>query len=87
MSRQETMAPDGRPHGDAELTDPSGSERASGDSEAPRLEPWLGVSLLAIVPMIVAFAIPKEFVLHAAAVSGVLFIIGLAMLVMQERNR
>jgi hypothetical protein len=43
--------------------------------------------LLAIVPMIIAFALPKGFVLHAAAISGMLFIIGLVMLVVQERNK
>lgn len=85
MSRQESTAPDGR--GDAELPEALGREGVSGESEAPRLEPWLGVSLLAIVPMIVAFAIPKEYVLHAAAVSGVVFIVGLVMMVLQERNR
>jgi hypothetical protein len=55
--------------------------------EAPRLEPWLGVSLLAIVPMLVAFVIPKEHVVFAAAISGILLVVGLAMLVVQERRR
>jgi hypothetical protein len=58
-----------------------------GDDDAPRLEPWLVVSLLAIVPMIVAFAIPKAFVLYTAAISGILLVVGLAMLVVQERRR
>ena len=58
-----------------------------GTDEAPRLEPWLGVSLLAIVPMLVAFIIPKEHVVFAAAISGILLIVGLAMLVVQERRR
>jgi hypothetical protein len=55
--------------------------------QAPRLEPWLSVSLLAIVPMLVAFLIPKEHVIFAAAISGILLVVGLAMLVVQERKR
>lgn len=55
--------------------------------DTPRLEPWLVMSLLAIVPMIVAFAIPKTFVLYTAAISGILLVVGLAMLVVQERRR
>ena len=55
--------------------------------DAPRLEPWLVVSLLAIVPMLVAFAIPKSLVVFAAAISAILLVIGLAMLVVQERAR
>jgi hypothetical protein len=57
------------------------------DHDAPRLEPWLLVSLLAIAPMIVAFAIPKALVVFAAAISGILLVVGLAMLVVQERRR
>lgn len=54
--------------------------------DAPRLEPWLVVSLLAIVPMLVAFAIPKSLVIFAAAISGILLVVGLGMLVSQERR-
>jgi hypothetical protein len=61
--------------------------RTAETHEAPRLEPWLVVSLLAIVPMIVAFAIPKSLVIFAAAVSGILLVVGLAMLVAQERRK
>ena len=55
--------------------------------DAPRLEPWLVVSLLAIVPMLVAFAIPKSRVIFAAAISAILLVVGLGMLVVQERAR
>jgi hypothetical protein len=54
---------------------------------APRLEPWLGISLLAVVPMLAAFLIPKEHIVFAAAISGILLIVGIAMLVVQERRR
>jgi hypothetical protein len=55
--------------------------------DAPKLEPWLVVSLLAILPMLVAFAIPKPLVVYTAAISGILLVIGLAMLIVQERRR
>ena len=55
--------------------------------DAPRLEPWLVVSLLAIIPMLVAFVIPKSHVVFVAAISGILLVVGLAMLVVQERKR
>lgn len=54
---------------------------------APRLEPWLGVCLLAIVPMVVAFFIPKSLVVFAAAISGILLLAGVGMLIVQERRR
>lgn len=54
--------------------------------DAPRLEPWLGVSLLAIVPMLVAFAVPRSLVIYNAAISGILLVIGVGMLVVQERR-
>jgi hypothetical protein len=54
--------------------------------EAPRLEPWLVVSLLAVIPMIVAFAIPKAMVIYAAAISGILLVTGVGMLIAQERK-
>ena len=55
--------------------------------DAPKFEPWLAVMLLAIVPMIAALAVSREFVLHLAAVSSILFVAGIGMLVVQERRR
>ena len=57
------------------------------DAGAPKLEPWLVVSLLAIVPMVIALVIPNELVLYLAVISGILLVIGVAMLVVQERRR
>jgi hypothetical protein len=37
--------------------------------------------------MLVAFAIPKPLVVYTAAISGILLVIGLAMLIVQERRR
>lgn len=56
-------------------------------TEAPRLEPWLAVMLLAIVPMVAALMLPRELVMHLAAVAGMLFTMGVVMLVVQERRK
>ena len=56
-------------------------------SDAPKFEPWLAVMLLAIVPMLAALAVSREFVLHLTAVSSILFVAGIGMLVVQERRR
>ena len=55
--------------------------------DVPRLEPWLVVMLIAIVPMLAALALPRELVTHLAAIAGMLFIVGAAMLFVQERRR
>jgi hypothetical protein len=57
------------------------------DSDTPRLEPWLIVMLLAIVPMLVALAVPNDLVMHLAAISGILFVTGTGLLIVQERRR
>lgn len=55
--------------------------------DEPRLEPWLIVSLLAIIPMMVALMVPKDFVLHLASIAAILLVVGIAMLVVRERRR
>lgn len=85
MSQSEAFI-ENRSRGRGDTTrDSSGSTHENHD--APRLEPWLVVALLAIIPMLVAFAIPKTHVVFAAAISGILLVVGLAMLVVQERKR
>ena len=85
MSQSDAFV-ENRSQGRGEATrDSSGSPHDHHD--APRLEPWLVVALLAIIPMLLAFAIPKSLVIFAAAISGILLVIGLAMLVVQERRR
>lgn len=56
-------------------------------ADVPRLEPWLIVMLIAIVPMLAALALPRELVMHLASIAGMLFIAGAAMLFVQERRR
>ena len=67
------------------------TEETRGDeglgTNIPRLEPWLVVMLIAIVPMLAALALPREFVMHLATIAGMLFVVGAAMLFVQERRR
>jgi hypothetical protein len=55
-------------------------------AETPRLDPWLIVMLMAIVPMLAALAV-RDLVMHLAAISGMLFAAGVAMLIVHERRR
>ena len=55
-------------------------------ADSPRVEPWLVVMLLAIVPMLVALTL-SHLVMHLATISGILFVAATAMLVVQERRR
>jgi hypothetical protein len=85
MSETQLEAP---AHDPRVRTDQSlGTTQRDEHHDAPRLEPWLKVSLLAILPMLVAFALPKEHVPFAAAISGILLAIGVGMLIVQERRR
>lgn len=59
----------------------------SSSVESPRLEPWLAVMLVAILPMVAALVLPRDLVMHLAAVAAMLFTTGLLMLVVQERRR
>lgn len=56
-------------------------------ADTPRLESWLVVMLVAIVPMLAALALPRELVVHLATIAGMLFVVGAAMLFEQERRR
>lgn len=55
--------------------------------DTPRLEPWLVVMLIAIVPMVAALLLPRDLVFHLAGIAALLFTTGLAMLIVQERRR
>jgi undecaprenyl pyrophosphate phosphatase UppP len=60
---------------------------ARSNAEAPRLEPWLAVMLVAIVPMVAALVLPRDLVMHLAVVAGMFFTTGIVMLVVQERRK
>lgn len=55
-------------------------------ADTPRLERWLVLMLLAVVPMLGALAV-RDLVMHLAAISGLLFAAGVALLIAQERRR
>ena len=59
---------------------------SSYDADSPRLDPWLTVLLLSVVPMLAALA-ARELVYHMAAISAILFGAGTAMLLVQDRRR
>ncbi|HKW09541.1 MAG TPA: hypothetical protein VJO33_04125 [Gemmatimonadaceae bacterium] len=67
------------------MSNPNTNEGLSPD--VPKFEPWLAVMLLAIVPMLAALALSREFVLHLTAVSSILFVAAIGMLVVQERRK
>jgi hypothetical protein len=58
----------------------------SHDAGSPRLDPWLIVLLLSIVPMLASLA-ARDLVYHLAGISAILFAAALGMLKMQERRR
>jgi hypothetical protein len=60
-------------------------ERPVGD--APRLERWLLMMLLAIAPIAISIVLPREVRVYLAAISGMLFLAGVAMFVAHERRR
>lgn len=60
--------------------------RSDNEVDSPRLDAWLVVLLLSVVPMLASLAV-RELVYHLAATSGILFAAGLAMLMIQERRR
>ena len=60
---------------------------ARGELDHPGVEPWLRVSLLALVPLILAFYLAEEWQPHLFVAGGLLLVTGAAMLVRQERRK
>jgi hypothetical protein len=54
--------------------------------EAPSFEPWLRVALAAFVPSLAAFFLPSALHLPAFVVAGLMVVVALGMLVVQERR-
>jgi len=54
---------------------------------APGVEPWLKISLVAFVPLVLAFYLPDEWQLLLFAAGGLLVVAGIVALVRQERGR
>ena len=55
--------------------------------DIPRFEPWLGVMASSLVPAAVAIALPRALAVLLVACTVLLFVTGIAMLVLQSRRR
>lgn len=56
------------------------------DASVPRFEPWLGVAAAAFVPLSVMFVLPPSFLFPMIGLAGLLLLIGIVMLIRQERG-
>lgn len=54
---------------------------------SPRMEPWFKVMIGAFVPMVGAFVLPSAATIPMLVSTGVLLLIGFAMLINQERKQ
>jgi hypothetical protein len=50
-------------------------------------EPWLGVSFLALLPLIVAFYTPKAWQPYLFVAGGLLLVVSTVLLIRQERRK
>ena len=57
------------------------------EQTSPRMELWFKVMIGAFVPMAGAFALPSAAKIHMLVITGVLLLIGAAMLIIQERKQ
>ena len=71
-----TMIPEPRPTRDEEI-----------DRDHPSIEPWLRISFLALVPLILAFYLAEELKLYLFVAGGLLLVASAVMLVRQERRK
>jgi len=53
----------------------------------PGIEPWLGVSFLALLPLIVAFYVPRAWQPYLFVAGGLLLVVGTILLICQERRK
>ncbi len=51
------------------------------------IEPWLGVSFLALLPLIVAFYVPAAWQPYLFVAGGLLLVVGTVLLIRQERRK
>jgi hypothetical protein len=67
---------------------PESQRTADDQSEAHTgIEPWLSVSFLALVPLIIAFYVPAAWQPYLFAAGGLLLAAGTVLLIRQERGR
>jgi hypothetical protein len=56
------------------------------DEDIPKMEPWLVVSLLALIPLATGVFLPRPIMRAALAVGMAVLIVGVAMFVLQIRR-
>jgi len=64
--------------------------RSSQDEETdrhPSMEPWLRVSFIALLPLVLAFYLAEEWQIYLFVAGGLLLAAGTVMLVRQERRK
>jgi len=64
--------------------------RSSQDEEMdrhPSMEPWLRVSFIALLPLVLAFYLAEEWQIYLFVAGGLLLVAGTVMLVRQERRK
>lgn len=57
------------------------------EQTSPRMEPWFKVMLGAFAPMAGAFVLPSAATIPMLVITGVLLLIGFAMLIIQETKQ
>jgi hypothetical protein len=65
------------------------SQRTADDQAEghPGIEPWLGVSFLALLPLIIAFYVPASWQPYLFVAGGLLLVVGTVLLIRQERRK
>ena len=53
----------------------------------PSMEPWLRVSFIALLPLVLAFYLAEEWQIYLFVAGGLLLAAGTVMLVRQERRK
>ena len=71
-----TMIPEPRPTRDEEI-----------ERHHPTMEPWLRVSFIALLPLVLAFYLAEEWQMYLFVAGGLLLLAGAVMLVRQERRK
>jgi hypothetical protein len=67
-------------------TDPRTAENGA-SNDAPGVELWIKISLLAFVPLVLAFYLPDEWQSSLFVAGGLLVLAGIVALVRQERRK
>ena len=67
--------------------DNSSKTQEIAEQTPPRMEPWFKVMIGAFVPMAGAFVLPSAAMIPMLVITGVLMLVGFAMLINHERKQ